>query len=460
MTPTTEEFNSHWDIIQEDNGSSNADLFSPFNELGSNEPAVLTPQPLTDTVGFIENTEDNKVMTNQIQVIEPRKETEQQSTFISYLVTSNKKVRRRFQDFVWLHNVLYTHFPACFVPPLPDKHRLEYVKGDRFSQDFIEKRRVSLERFIQRIARHPILGKAELFVLFLESSEFNNTSERALRESQETMIDTIGDTLLNAFTKIHKRDPRFVEMKEKSDRMEENLDLLQRTLMRTHRRLEELCGDYEEFQTGILGLSEIESADSMQKFASILNQYNQQMKKMTASESQWQMEVYDYMLYYRSIKSVLKLRDQKQLDHEELSNYYRSTVDEKERLIQNRKEGGVASFISDKINEVRGADSEKIKREKILRLDERMREVYEHMYLFISGFNPNIDPKLKDAVSETQKVSTAFSDQVKKEDMFFNRNKSIELFETLKSYTDSKVTYFSESTTMWKEFIQSLENTL
>jgi sorting nexin-4 len=153
-------------------------------------------------------------------VSDPRKEIEQQSTFISYLVVSQvsplllllffaiysciiaffsmqkNQVRRRFHDFVWLHNVLYTHFPACFVPPLPDKHRLgntnffffffsslsnihllivllkEYVKGDRFSTEFIEKRRISLERFIQRIARHPILGHADFFIMFLESSGF------------------------------------------------------------------------------------------------------------------------------------------------------------------------------------------------------------------------------------------------------------------------------------------------
>lgn len=33
-------------------------------------------------------------------------------------------------------------FPACVVPPLPDKHRMEYVVGDRFSPEFIERRRI------------------------------------------------------------------------------------------------------------------------------------------------------------------------------------------------------------------------------------------------------------------------------------------------------------------------------
>ena len=38
--------------------------------------------------------------------------------------TPNPSSRRRFQDFVFLRNHLKTDFPACVVPPLPDKHRL------------------------------------------------------------------------------------------------------------------------------------------------------------------------------------------------------------------------------------------------------------------------------------------------------------------------------------------------
>lgn len=33
-------------------------------------------------------------------------------------------VRRRFQDFVFLHDNLLKSFPACIIPPIPDKHRL------------------------------------------------------------------------------------------------------------------------------------------------------------------------------------------------------------------------------------------------------------------------------------------------------------------------------------------------
>ena len=50
------------------------------------------------------------------------------------------------------------------------------------------------------------------------------------------MIDTIGDSLLNAFAKIRKRDERFVQMKERADRLEDNLTVLEKTLARTNKR--------------------------------------------------------------------------------------------------------------------------------------------------------------------------------------------------------------------------------
>jgi sorting nexin-4 len=51
-------------------------------------------------------------------------------TNLSIFSTPNPSSRRRFQDFVFLRNNLVKDFPACVVPPLPDKHRL----GELFHQ--------------------------------------------------------------------------------------------------------------------------------------------------------------------------------------------------------------------------------------------------------------------------------------------------------------------------------------
>lgn len=76
---------------------------------------------------------------------------------------------------------------------------------------------------------------------------------------------------------------------------------------------------------------------------------------------------------------MLKLRDQKQLDFEELSDYLQATITEREKTLHPRPgDGGsynLAGYFTGKLNEVRGADADKIRREKVLRLDEQIREV-------------------------------------------------------------------------------------
>jgi sorting nexin-4 len=48
-------------------------------------------------------------------------------TNLSIFSTPNPSSRRRFQDFVFLRNNLSKDFPACVVPPLPDKHRMGWL---------------------------------------------------------------------------------------------------------------------------------------------------------------------------------------------------------------------------------------------------------------------------------------------------------------------------------------------
>lgn len=84
---------------------------------------------------------------------------------------------------------------------------------------------------------------------------------------------------------------------------------------------------------------------------------------------------------------MLKLRDQKQLDFEELSDYLQATITEREKTLHPRPgEGGgynLTGYFTGKLNEVRGADADKIRREKVLRLDEQIREVCIALARFI-----------------------------------------------------------------------------
>ncbi|SAL97912.1 hypothetical protein [Absidia glauca] len=451
MTDPLEDFdNVQWDV-QDDTHPAVMDPLSEMNDSfmhtldltpfdtqhtqsspHEHSPSPPPPQPQPPT------------MSASIRVTEPRKENDGQSTFVSYAIVSSKTtVRRRFQDFVWLFNVLYTNYPACIVPPLPDKHRLEYVKGDRFGTEFLEKRRTSMERFLQRIARHPVLGRASFFVKFLESSDFNDASARALREGQETMMDTLGDSLLNAFAKIRKPDPQFVEMKDRVDRLEENFVVLEKTLSRTNKRTEDLSRDYKELAASIQGLAPLETSveSGLDLFAQATDKYATHLATLATYDTEWLGEIHDYMSYHNAMKDVLKLRDQKQLDFEELTDYLQSTLKEREKtMYPSRTDGGtnLTGFLTNKLNEVRGADSEKIRRERVLRLDDRIRE-------------------LQDAIEQTHEVSDAFSDQVKKENEFFVRNNAIEMHDALETYTGAKIDFYEKGVELWRNVVQSLE---
>lgn len=71
-------------------------------------------------------------------------------------------VYRRFSHFVFLHTVLSRRLPGIVLPPLPEK---QY--SGRFSEDFIEARRNDLQRYLDRLVRHPIARYAEVVTFFL-----------------------------------------------------------------------------------------------------------------------------------------------------------------------------------------------------------------------------------------------------------------------------------------------------
>jgi sorting nexin-1/2 len=77
-------------------------------------------------------------------------------------------VARRYRDFLWLYNQLTNGNPGVVVPPVPEKHAL-----GRFQEEFVESRRIALERCLQKTVSHPMLyGDPDLKV-FLESDSFN-----------------------------------------------------------------------------------------------------------------------------------------------------------------------------------------------------------------------------------------------------------------------------------------------
>ena len=80
-------------------------------------------------------------------------------------------VTRRFRDFDWLHSQLSAGYPGAILPPLPEKHSAAVsrmrVSGVGCSAEWLEQRRALLQRFLQRVAAHPMLHTAPELQVFV-----------------------------------------------------------------------------------------------------------------------------------------------------------------------------------------------------------------------------------------------------------------------------------------------------
>ena len=88
------------------------------------------------------------------------------STRPEYSSKPSTSVKRRFKDFVALANKLRTNYKGYVVPPRPEK---SVVEGQVMqSKDFIDERRASLEKYLQKLVQHPVIGTSKELIAFLQ----------------------------------------------------------------------------------------------------------------------------------------------------------------------------------------------------------------------------------------------------------------------------------------------------
>ncbi|KAG5377203.1 hypothetical protein BRARA_J02487 [Brassica rapa] len=119
----------------------------------------------------------------KITVSSPQKEQETStsmlsggSTYITYLITtrtnlpdygggSEFSVRRRFRDVVTLADRLAESYRGFCIPPRPDKSVVESQVMQK--QEFVEQRRVALEKYLRRLVAHPVIRSSDEVKVFL-----------------------------------------------------------------------------------------------------------------------------------------------------------------------------------------------------------------------------------------------------------------------------------------------------
>lgn len=371
---------------------------------------------------------------------------------------SDFTVRRRFTDFYFLYKTLYREYPACAVPPLPDKHKMEYVRGDRFGPEFTNRRAWSLHRFLRRLTLHPVFRRAPLLAVFLESPDWNaHMRLRSSRNSQPTsseasgggIFDNFTDSFVNAFTKVHKPDRRFIEVREKADKLDEDLSHVEKIVARVSRRESDLETDYNELATQFRSLVHLEPNVEvpLQIFSASVEETGRGMKTLKDHTDQNYLgSLRDMESYIVSLKTLLKTREQKQLDFEALIDYRNKAVAERDSLASNPASyyasnpltSSPASFIRSKMEDMRGVDHEQSRRERVRKLELRIEE-------------------LTHEVDSAKTMSEMFDEEVVREVTDFERIKAAEFRDTMGDFGEKHIDFYQGVINTWERFIADME---
>jgi hypothetical protein len=160
--------------------------------LSGNESEYGVIIPDTKKCKPCETTDIGKSQKVAINISKPEKKEGGflKKAFMTYLISTypvSYKVRRRYNDFTWLRTALQSHFPGNIIPPMPKRNRFGV---DPFSEQFVSKRSRGLDKFLNYLAKDPIIKSSQLFFDFLYiGAEVDFNSKKKVYEKVKPVSD-------------------------------------------------------------------------------------------------------------------------------------------------------------------------------------------------------------------------------------------------------------------------------
>ncbi|XP_058237722.1 sorting nexin-1-like isoform X2 [Hemibagrus wyckioides] len=214
--------------------------FSTINTHSSSHMSNTYNKPVEE----VEEEESADKLELNIAVTSPERIGDGMNAYMTYNVSTqttlpafhNKtfSVRRRFSDFLGLYEKLAVkhNLLGCIIPPPPQKSvvgmtKVKVGKEDPSSDDFVEKRRAALERYLQRVVSHPVLQQDCNVQEFLEREELPRAvNTQALSGSGFLkMINKASDAVNKMTVKMNESDNWF---ESKLQEVENEQQLLRR----------------------------------------------------------------------------------------------------------------------------------------------------------------------------------------------------------------------------------------
>jgi len=259
------------------------------------------------------------------------------------------------------------------------------------------------------------------------------------------VFDGLTDTFLNAFSKVHKPDRRFIEVRDRADKLDEDLTHVEKIIARVVRREADLESDYSDLSREFLKIVELEPElePTIRAFSTGVKSTSDGLRTLKEHTDQdYLSSLRDMEAYIAAVKQLLKTREQKQLDYEGLMEYRERASMERDHIASapmgSTGLGGPTGFLRSKIEDVRGVDHEASRRERVRKLEHK------------------IDVLNKEA-EEARKITESFDEEVVREVADFERIKCTEMKDTLGGLAGANVKFYKGMVETWEKMLQQLD---
>lgn len=365
--------------------SSFSDLLpSPNDEQAS----IITASP---SVGSVSSSllaqlklEDDFLLESKdlmVRVDNPEKHSHALDSYITFRVLTKTTrsvydsheycVRRRYNDFVWLRQKFEESYPTHLVPPLPEKHSMQRLS--RFNADFIKNRMMALNKFLTRVADHPVLSFDKNLQLFLVAKPF---AFAAHKKEGIGLLGRVSNTFHNlaATYMLKGRAPEFDHLNEYIEKFGDKLGVIERISQRVHKEQSDHVQELREFHPvfTLWSSSENQLGRGLAAFGAAVEKCgNAQQDVVDRFEYEFEQPLREYGLYSEAIKDALKKRDALQIEYELTVEELNNRKLEREQSTTANNSYSIGSFF--------GKDQEVALKDKQLKIDSAIDSLIEQV---------------------------------------------------------------------------------
>ncbi|XP_033750332.1 sorting nexin-2-like isoform X2 [Pecten maximus] len=318
-------------------------LSSDEEKPSSDMPKLTVTQTVTSTSKSSSTTKTTKeeVEDNQyslvIKVTEPQKMGDGMSAYMVYKVITKTSmpdfqkpemaVLRRFSDFLGLHEKLQTRYlhQGRIVPPAPEKSvlgmtKIKMSKEESGSSDFVERRRLTLERFLTRTAQHPVLRKDADFREFLERAgelpKATNTSALS-SAGVKRLFHKVGDAVDKISYKMEEADEWFEEKQQQVECLDTQLRKLHSSMESVVNHRKDLSNSTAAFAKSAAMLGNAEEHTALSRALSQLADTEERIEQIQREQAD-----HDFFVMAELLKDYIALLGAvKEVFHERVKSY-------------------------------------------------------------------------------------------------------------------------------------------